>query len=685
MIPRIVLALALSCLTLSAQIWGTGSGTSVAGTFTARGAWSSGTTYAALDLVSYNGVSYVSLVGSNLNHQPDTSGAFWAPPGPAGPQGATGATGSAGAAGSTGPAGPTGPTGSAGSNGSAGTNGATWFLQSGVPASGTGVTGDLALNSANGNYYKKTDPTTWTLQGSLLGPSGTNGTNGTGFTYRGVWGSKPGSPATNDTILVTDATSTGSCGTSGGSSYAICSWSGSAWVASAGGSGGSAQLLLASAYGVVCDSSTQNATPLQNAINAAVSLKKTLFIEAGSGVCFFNTGLTIAADQVNIKGIGNPILSYTGNASAIAIGNSGRVTYQASLSDFILDMSNAGSSAIGINAVSLRNSTFTNLEIKTGQGGSVNNGQTAVKLDGTGTFGAMNDFYSVYIHGDWTTGYLITGANSTNSTNSTHIIGGGVFNTAASNTGSIGIRIAFGDTSRVTHTSVEDWDTGIKVESNFNGPFSARFEGNNLDWQVASGVLNTSFVGAVFNTHTDGGTGTAFQSNGSELKAQIGGDLYVPNIKATSGTRYTCIDSTGKFTSQTTACNGVVAQDDLTAQGASISTKTLYAVPSTGAGGYRVSCYEVLTQAATTSSTLPTVNLIWTDKDTGVTKTLGICTATTSNTLGVTAPAANVLGQSGIIYATASTNIQYQTSGYATSGATSMQYAIHMKVEWVGP
>ena len=70
----------------------------------------------------------------------------------------------------------------------------------------------------------------------------------------------------------------------------------------------------------------------------------------------------------------------------------------------------------------------------------------------------MNDFYSVWIHGDFTTGYLITGANSFNSANSTYISSGGIFNTSVSKTGSIGIRVAFGDTTRVVHTSVENWE-----------------------------------------------------------------------------------------------------------------------------------------------------------------------------------------------------------------------------------
>lgn len=66
-----------------------------------------------------------------------------------------------------------------------------------------------------------------------MGPAGLPGTNG--FEYVGSYSGRPSSPHVNDTALFTGATSTGACGTTGGSAYAICSWNGSAWVPSAGG------------------------------------------------------------------------------------------------------------------------------------------------------------------------------------------------------------------------------------------------------------------------------------------------------------------------------------------------------------------------------------------------------------------------------------------------------------------
>jgi len=79
-----------------------------------------------------------------------------------------------------------GPTGATGATGTNGTNGATWFTGSGAPASGTGSVNDLYLNTANGDYYKKTSFSVWTLQGNLTGPTGATGSTGsTGATGPG--------------------------------------------------------------------------------------------------------------------------------------------------------------------------------------------------------------------------------------------------------------------------------------------------------------------------------------------------------------------------------------------------------------------------------------------------------------------------------------------------------------------
>lgn len=81
--------------------------------------------------------------------------------------------------------------------GASGTPGSVWFAGTGVPAGGLGVVGDFYLDSATGNYYKKTGASTWTLQGSLQGPvgaTGAPGTNGSNGAPGSVWYNGTGAP-----------------------------------------------------------------------------------------------------------------------------------------------------------------------------------------------------------------------------------------------------------------------------------------------------------------------------------------------------------------------------------------------------------------------------------------------------------------------------------------------------------
>ena len=138
-----------------------------------------------------------------------------------------------------------------------------------------------------------------------------------------------------------------------------------------------------------------------------------------------------------------------------------------------------------------------------------------------------------------------------------------------------------------------------------------------------------------------------------------------------------------------TVSNGVpseVAKIDTTGLTGNVSSAALYAVPSTGAGLYRVSALVVETTAASVSSTLANVQVIYTDADVGsgtvtidATPVLGVAGigqtgALTANTVGTTAT--GVI----IINVKASTTINYQTVNYASSTA-GMAYALHIKLE----
>lgn len=137
-----------------------------------------------------------------------------------------------------------------------------------------------------------------------------------------------------------------------------------------------------------------------------------------------------------------------------------------------------------------------------------------------------------------------------------------------------------------------------------------------------------------------------------------------------------------------TVSNGVPAEYatiDLVLQAANIGATTLYSVPASGQGMYRISAYVVETTAGSVSSTLPNVQIVYTDPDTNTSITIdatpilgvagiGQTGALTSNTVGT--------ASSGVIAINvkASTTIQYQTVNYASTAA-GMQYALHIKVE----
>jgi hypothetical protein len=122
---------------------------------------------------------------------------------------------------------------------------------------------------------------------------------------------------------------------------------------------------------------------------------------------------------------------------------------------------------------------------------------------------------------------------------------------------------------------------------------------------------------------------------------------------------------------------GVVAADGKTAQTANVNVPALYAVPVSGM--YRVSAFVALSQAATTSSTMPSVGVNYTEAITGVVVQDNNVTAQgTTNLLGLHS------GGTAVILAQQGSNIGYVTSGYASSGATSMHYGVQIKVEFLG-
>lgn len=98
---------------------------------------------------------------------------------------------------------------------------------------------------------------------------------------------------------------------------------------------------------------------------------------------------------------------------------------------------------------------------------------------------------------------------------------------------------------------------------------------------------------------------------------------------------------------------------------------SIYTIPSDGM--YQLNLSAELMTPATSSSTMPAINISYTDKNSN-TRTMTFGTDNTANDL--TAMAHLVVS----IYAKAGSTVSYQTTTYATSGATRMTYDFHMDV-----
>lgn len=167
-------------------------------------------------------------------------------------------------------------------------------------------------------------------------------------------------------------------------------------------------------------------------------------------------------------------------------------------------------------------------------------------------------------------------------------------------------------------------------------------------------------------------TGTANQVSVTNGAGSI--TLGLPSTLAIPGT----VTSVNGVTAAGTGIPVVVASVEFSAQTANLAQTTIYAVPAGQGGRYSVYMDAVVTSPGTTS-TLPNSTIYWTDAvsgGTGPSANIGATsTANTTNAVSV-----------GLITvdAKASTNIQAQTSGYASTG-TAMQYDVKYLVVYWGP
>jgi hypothetical protein len=186
-----------------------------------------------------------------------------------------------------------------------------------------------------------------------------------------------------------------------------------------------------------------------------------------------------------------------------------------------------------------------------------------------------------------------------------------------------------------------------------------------------------------------GGTSISFNAStfsinvgGVEVMASNGSDTYFDGNVDFNSTIYiggitkikpVYANSIGQIVS-----SSPIAQVNLTAQGAAKTTTTLYAVPSTAAGKFRIHALAEITRAATSSCEIGgTAGLVitYTSAVDSVVRSI-----TVPNMRSTTNSTATAVTGSIIINAKASTNIQYAYD-YTSSGATTMQYDLSIVTE----
>lgn len=199
----------------------------------------------------------------------------------------------------------------------------------------------------------------------------------------------------------------------------------------------------------------------------------------------------------------------------------------------------------------------------------------------------------------------------------------------------------------------------------------------NADLAGSIAYSKLSLTGAVLNADLAGSIAYSKLSlTGAVLNADLAGSIAASKLVGTDIATLGLNTSYNGVTSVSNGLSQIVAQINATAQAANIATATLYTVPAS-AGFYRISIYITITQAATTSSTMPSTTITYTDGNSG-SNTHSTTTTATSAGNSVTTTFAQTTY---ILYAKASTNIQYATGSYASSGGTALNYALRIRVE----
>jgi hypothetical protein len=169
------------------------------------------------------------------------------------------------------------------------------------------------------------------------------------------------------------------------------------------------------------------------------------------------------------------------------------------------------------------------------------------------------------------------------------------------------------------------------------------------------------------------GTGTTCASGVLNVNAQPQGSSSTAGILK-CGTGTTCSGGTISVSST----SNLITSYDSTGNSANLGGTTIWNVPSSQSYTYYSVCgYEIVSQAAITNSTMPTLSVRFYDATTGNLESYTIGYSSTANTTAAST------GVCGLIHPGNSTTVAVQNSGYASSGTTPMLFNVHATITGV--
>jgi hypothetical protein len=234
---------------------------------------------------------------------------------------------------------------------------------------------------------------------------------------------------------------------------------------------------------------------------------------------------------------------------------------------------------------------------------------------------------------------------------------------------------------------VSGFFTDATVTNSYGGVFSAKSGSVLAD---DGGVVARSFIGHAnlqlgppFTLH-DGWYGATGSPEGVVTAAV--GSMFSQQNGTPAGVFF--IKTQGSGNTGWGAVPSRVAVSDLTAQTAAVAATTIYAVPASAGGFYRISYNAKVTTAGTTS-TLGGTNgfqVVYTDNDDSVVVTTPVWWGGGNNGAAPTSASLNTTQTqvSGVIIVNAKAGTNIQFSFDYTSSGTAMQYSLHTRVIAVG-